>query len=85
MHTPKAMPETNISPPTPEAQEGSASDRLRALLVSSGLSLPEAARALSVDEKTLLYWCQPNGKLLPPRSAIEMLARLVGMKKKAKL
>jgi hypothetical protein len=85
MHTPKIIPENDDSPPAPEAEEGSASDRLRALLVSSGLSPSEAARALGVDEKTLLYWCQPNGKLLPPRSAIEMLGRLVGMKKKARL
>jgi hypothetical protein len=59
------------------------SDRLRNLLVASGLSAAEAARALSVDEKTLLYWCQPNGKLLPPSWAIEMMSRLVTMKRKA--
>jgi hypothetical protein len=53
--------------------------------MASGLSASEGARSLGVDEKTLLYWCQPNGKLLPPRSAIEMLGRLVAMKKKAKL
>jgi hypothetical protein len=85
MHTPKVIPEKDNSRPTPGAQEGSASDRLRALLVSSGLSPSEAAQALSVDEKTLLYWCQPNGKLLPPHWAIQMLGRLVAMKQKAKL
>lgn len=67
------------------ACEGSDSDRLRNLLVSSGLSPSEAARALGVEEKALLYWCQPNSKLLPPRWAIDMLSRLVGMKHKAKL
>jgi hypothetical protein len=65
--------------------EGSESDRLRSLLVSSGLSPSEAARALSVDETTLLYWCQPNGKLMPPRWAIDMLGRMVAMKRKSKL
>jgi hypothetical protein len=67
------------------AHEGSDSNRLRNLLVSSGLSSSEAARALSVEEKTLLYWCQPNGKLLPPRWAIDMLGRMVAMKRKSKL
>jgi hypothetical protein len=62
---------------------GSDSDRIRSLLVASGLSPSEGARALGVDEKTLLYWCQPNGKLLLPRWAIQMLSRLVAMRKKA--
>jgi hypothetical protein len=31
----------------------------------------------------LLYWCQPNGKLVPPRWAIQMLSRLVTLRKKA--
>jgi hypothetical protein len=53
--------------------------------VASGLTASEAARALGVDEKTLLYWCQSSSKLLPPHWAIEMLGRLVAMKKKAKL
>jgi hypothetical protein len=58
------------------------SDRLRQLLVSSGLSPAEGARALNIDEKTLLYWCQPHSKLLPPRWAIEMLSRVAAMKRK---
>jgi hypothetical protein len=62
---------------------GSDSDRIRGLLVASGLTASEGARALGVDEKTLLFWCQPNGKLLPPRWAIQMLSRLVAMRKKA--
>jgi len=51
--------------------------------VASGLSPSEGARALGVDEKTLLYWCQPNGKILPPRWALQMLSRLVALKQKA--
>jgi hypothetical protein len=62
---------------------GSDSDRLRGLLVASGLSPSEGARALGVDERTFLYWCQPNGKLLPPRWAIQMLSRLVALRKNA--
>jgi DNA-binding transcriptional regulator YiaG len=73
------------SPAAPDvAHAGADSDRIRSLLVASGLSAPEAARALGVDEKTLLYWCQSNGKLLPPRWAIQMLSRLVAMRKKAR-
>jgi len=79
------MSDKDISAPTAEPHVQSDPDRLRSLLVSSGLSAAEAARALSVDEKTLLYWCQPNSKLLPPRWAIEMLGRLVAMKRKSKL
>jgi hypothetical protein len=59
------------------------SDRIRSLLIASGLSASEAARALDVDERMLLYWCQPNGKLVPPRWAIQMLSRLVTLRKKA--
>jgi hypothetical protein len=77
--------ENSVPALTDPVHSGSDSDRLRALLVASGLSASEGARALSVDERTLLYWCQPNGKLLPPSWAIEMLGRLVAMKQKAKL
>ena len=63
---------------------GSGSDQLQNLLVASGLSASEGARELGVDEKTLLYWCQPNGKLVPPRWAIRVLSRLVTMRKKAR-
>ena len=66
---------------TPSSAE---SDRLRGLLVASGLTAYEGARALGVDEKTLLSWCQPNGKVLPPAWAIQMLGRLVAMRKKAR-
>ena len=79
------MPDDEEAAAAGRVYEGSESDRLRSLLVSSGLSPSEAARALSVDETTLLYWCQPNGKLMPPRWAIDMLGRMVAMKRKSKL
>jgi hypothetical protein len=69
----------------PPSQSESGPDRMRALLVASGLSPLEAARALDVDERTLLYWCQPGGKILPPQWAIEMLGRLIAMRKKGGL
>jgi len=56
---------------------------MQSLLVASGLSASEAARALGVDERTLFYWCQADGNLLPPRWAIQMLSRLVTLRKKA--
>jgi hypothetical protein len=75
---------TDSSPAAPDdVHSGSASDRIRNLLVASGLTASEGARALGVDEKMLLYWCRPNGKLVPPRWAIQMLSRLVTMRKKA--
>ena len=69
----------------PRLKSDSDPDRMRALLVASGLSPLEAARALDVDERTLLYWCQPRGKILPPQWAIEMLGRLVALRKKGGL
>jgi hypothetical protein len=69
----------------PPLQGESSPDRMRALLVASGLSPLEAARALNVDERTLLYWCQPRAKILPPQWAIEMLGRLVALRKKGGL
>ena len=83
----RTMPEKDVSSPRQEPTTPAESDpdRLRKLLVSSGLSPAEAARALSIDEKTLLCWCRPNSKLVPPRWALEMLTRLVAMKKKATL
>jgi hypothetical protein len=69
---------------SPPGAPPASSDRLRDLIVASGLSPAEAAQARSVDEKTLLYWCQPNGKMLPPSWAVEMMSRLVAMKRKAK-
>src|ERR1700728_950763 len=43
-------------------------------------------RLLTVGrERTLLYWCQPGGKILPPQWAIEMLGRLVALRKKGVL
>jgi hypothetical protein len=79
------MSKKDLSPPAPGTDRAQApdSDRLRNLLVASGLSPSEGARALGVDEKTLLYWCQPNGKILPPRWALQMLSRLVALKQKA--
>jgi hypothetical protein len=82
-HMTKPMDKDSSPAVTGLVHYGSDADRIRSLLVASGLTASEGARALGVDEKTLLYWCQPNGKLLPPRWAIQTLNRLVVMRKKA--
>jgi hypothetical protein len=56
-------------------------DRLRALLLATGLSESQGARALGVEEKTLLSWCQPNGKFMPPSWAIQALSLLVARRR----
>lgn len=58
----------------------SPADRVRELLLKTGLSQREAARELEVDDRTLRYWCA--GKHEPPRMAILALERLIDLQRK---
>src|ERR1700693_3060574 len=69
-------------PPT-EPKQLSASERVRALLEATGLSSAEAARALDVDERKLLDWCQSDLNL-PPRWVLVSLQRLVKLRQRLK-
>ena len=70
-------------PPTEPDQLLSGPERVRALLVATGLSSAEAARALDVDERELLDWCQSDLNL-PPRWVLMSLQRLVKLRQRLK-
>lgn len=70
-------------PPTEPNEPLSGSERVRALLEATGLSSAEAARALDVDERKLLDWCQSDLNL-PPRWVLVSLQRLVKLRQRLK-
>jgi hypothetical protein len=77
------MSSRNSPPPTQPNQLLSGSERVRALLEATGLSSAEAARALDVDERKLLDWCQSDLNL-PPRWVLVSLQRLVKLRQRLK-
>lgn len=70
-------------PPTELGQLLSGPERVRALLEATGLSSAEAARALDVDERKLLDWCQSDLNV-PPRWVLMSLQRLVKLRQRLK-
>lgn len=77
------MSSRDSPPPTEPNQLLSGSKRVRALLEATGLSSAEAARALDVDERKLLDWCQSDLNL-PPRWVLMSLQRLVKLRQRLK-